>query len=115
MEVKGKTKIFATQHESSTGTWYSYRTSVGNKKEDGTWDNDTYEVVFAKDVKGAVIPNGTVIDITSGFLSCRSYTDKGGEKKVVSQIVVMGFDMGSIPTGGFSGGFSALGENDVPF
>ena len=115
MEVKGKVKLFATQHESSTGTWYSYRTSVGNKKDDGTWDNDPYEVVFAKDAKGAVLPNGSVIDITDGFLSCRSYTDKNGEKRIVSQIVVMAFDMGSVQVGGFGGGFTALQENDVPF
>ena len=79
--------------------------------------NDGYEIVLAKDAKNMVIPDGAVIDITDGFLSCRSYTDKGGEKKVVSQMVVMGFKMVAgqkTEETGFGGGFTALAD-DVPF
>lgn len=117
MDIRGKTKVFRQAHEGRNGTWYSYRTSVGKKNDDGTWDNDGYEIVLAKDAKNMVIPDGAVIDITDGFLSCRSYTDKGGEKKVVSQMVVMGFKMVAgqkTEDAGFGGGFTALAD-DVPF
>ena len=111
MDVRGKMRVFRREHNSQNGTWYSYSTSVGSKKQDGTWINDFYEVSFIKDAKDAVIPDKTVIDIKDGFLGCRSYMDAGGHEIVVSQIVVSAFDVADAPTEGYT----ALTDNDVPF
>lgn len=111
MQISGKIKVFREEHNGSNGTWYSYSTSVGNKRDDGKWDNDYYEVVLAKGARDAVIENGAVIDIVDGFLSCRSYVDKGGARKVISQIVIMDFTTGE----GAETGFAAMRDDDLPF
>lgn len=111
MEVRGKVRVFRRAHESRNGTWYSYSTSVGSKRQDGTWINDFYELSFIKDVKDAVIPDKAVIDIKDGFLGCRAYKDAGGHDVVVSQIVVSQFEVADVQ----NGGYTALTDNDVPF
>ena len=109
MQVSGKIRVFRKTHEGRNGTWYSYSTSIGSKKQDGTWVNDYYEVTFAKEAKDAVIEDKSVIDVKDGFLGCRSYQDTGGKEVVISQIVVTKFDVADI------GGFTALTDDDVPF
>ena len=114
MDIKGIQMIYATKHESRNKTWFSYTTSINHKNED-EWDHDYYEVVFVKDAKGYDIPDKTKIDIKDGFLSCRSYIDKGGEKKIISQMIVQNFDYVEEPTENDVKGYSKLNSEDIPF
>lgn len=61
-----------------------YSTSIGNKKEDGTYDNMFLQVQLPKE---ADVNNGDDITINNGFLSF--YTDKNGNQKI--KVVVMDY------------------------
>ena len=113
MEIKGRIKVFRDEHNGNNGTWYSYRGYIGNKGDDGTWDNDPYEIVLAKDVRNNVIGDRAIINITDGFLSCRSYIDKGGQKQIVSQIIVTAYSV--TQDSKTQSGYTALSDADVPF
>lgn len=116
MNVTGRQTIFVKEHNGRNGSWKSYTTAVSHKDESGQWDNDYYEVIFAKNAKGYEIADKTKIEIKSGFLSCRSYTANGGDKKVVSQIVVTDFNFVEQPTANdFPAPLEAVRTDDIPF
>lgn len=116
MNVTGRQTIFVKEHNGRNGTWKSYTTAVSHKDENGNWDNDYYEVILAKNARGYDIADKTKIDILNGFLSCRSYTAAGGEKKIVSQIVVTDFNFVEAPTAkDVPAQYEAVRTDDIPF
>ena len=112
LNVKGEQLIFRNDREGRDGTWYSYTTYVSSKDKNGNWVKDLYEVVFAKDAKDTVLENKTKINITDGFLGCREYMNKNGDKVVVSQVIVFAFDEVSA---GEPTGYTALTDDDLSF
>ena len=116
MNVTGRATVFVKEHQGRNGAWKSYAIAVSHKDESGTWDNDYYDLVFAKDAKGYEIADKTKIEIKSGFLSCRSYKTADGGKKVVSQIVVTAFDYVEEPTArDVTAQYEAVRTDDIPF
>lgn len=77
MNVTGKTKIFKNDR--------GYSTSIGTKKEDGTYDNMYLGVTFKKGL--GEVENGTEINITDGFLTF--WKDKNGLAH--PKVVIMGY------------------------
>ena len=109
-----KITVYRNEHESREGTWYSYQTPAANKNEAGEWETVWQDVVFVKGAKGTVLENKTRIDCTDCFLGSRSYVNKGGDKVIIPQIVVMAFETADSPQKTEPAGYTALQE-DVPF
>lgn len=58
---------------------YVYSTSVGQKNDNGEWDNLYIDIVFPKEDKIA-FEGGAVVKVVDGFVTF--YTSRSGEKKV---------------------------------
>lgn len=86
-QITGQTKVFRKDYEDRA----LYSTSIGKKKQDGTWDNAYINLQFKK---GTDIADGTMIDIQNGWLTF--YMNK--DKKPVWQIFVSEFES-EIPDG----------------
>lgn len=79
MNVIGKTKIFKNDK--------GYTTSIGSKREDGSYDNMYLSVTFKKGL--SEVENGANINITNGFLTF--WKDKNGLAH--PKIVIMGYQL----------------------
>jgi len=112
IDVSGETKVFVKEFNGKP----SYSTSIGKKKQDGTWDNAYINLQF---MKGIEIADGTKIDIQKGWLTF--YINK--ENKPVWQIFVMEFeseDSNDIPKGSLLKGFEEVtsiedDDDEIPF
>lgn len=98
MNVIGKTKIFKNDR--------GYSTSIGSKREDGTYDNMYLSVTFKKGLDG--VENGTEINITNGFLTF--WKDKNGLAH--PKIVIMGYQQESVGNVNIIEGYDG---DDLPF
>jgi hypothetical protein len=104
-QVTGTTKVFRKDYEGRA----LYSTSIGKKKQDGTWENAYINLQFKK---GVDIADGTMIDIQNGWLTF--YMNKEG--KAVWQLFISEFE-GEIPDG-FEQveDYAALDDSDdIPF
>lgn len=96
-QVSGRTKIFRRDTRLSDGTLYpNYSTSVGKKRQDGSWENAYINVGFRR---GTDIPNGTEIDVINGFLTF-DMAKKDGKTRIYWKIFVMDYEL---PNSGASG------------
>jgi protease II len=81
LTLSGKVKVFAKDFNGRT----SYSMSIGQKKEDNTWENMNIQLQFKQ---GVVIANESIVDIKHSFMTF--YTTKNNEQKL--KIVVMEFE-----------------------
>lgn len=95
----GQAMVFAKEYDGRT----YYSTSIGKKKQDGTYENGYIDLQFKK---GVEIPNKTKIDIKNGWL-----TFYLKDKKPTWQIFVSEFEM----EGGDYEGFAQVSDEDCPF
>lgn len=77
--ISGKMRIFKSERDGKV----SYSTSLGTKKEDGTYDNAYITVGFGRNIDTSKI--GTEIIIKKAFMSFY----RGKDDKVYFKIVVM--------------------------
>lgn len=104
-EITGTTKVFRKDYEDRA----LYSTSIGKKKQDGTWDNAYINLQFKK---GVDIADGTMIDIKNAWLTF--YLNK--DKKPVWQIFISEFETLDVPDGAIPEGFAVLEEDEfIPF
>lgn len=96
MNILGKTTIFKNN--------YGYRTTISNKKQDGTYENMYLQVQLPK---GVELENNTKIDIAKGFLSF--YKTKEGLAKI--KVVVQEY----MPIGGIVEETNGVFDTDLPF
>lgn len=78
MDVKGKSKVWANEHQKRDGgVWYDYNISISKKKQDGTYTNAYMRAFFTKDANAPEpIPNGSWMEF-EGYLSVDEYESKG--------------------------------------
>jgi len=87
IDVREKARIFARQLQGQNGPYISYSTSMGRKKQDGSWDNARLYVEFQNGcpVPENIGPKGVEIDIVDGWLVFRNYQATTGGKPVVDK------------------------------
>lgn len=95
----------------SVATNYSWKDKAsGEWKEITDWHN---VVLWGQDKVGAMLTKGAKVTVT-GRLSTRSYEDKEGHKKYVTEVIADGVVLGSSrPVQEDSGGYSD--DSDAPF
>ena len=106
-------KLWANDREDrSGGRFKSYSVSVGNKKDDGTWENMSIEARLTKNCPKD-IPNGTEVNF-EGFMSMRSYTNKDNKEVKVPVMVITSLVM---PNGNDDDHYNDWqeAEDDIPF
>lgn len=95
----GQAMVFAKEYEGRT----YYSTSIGQKNQDGNYENAYIDLKFKK---GVEVPNKAKIEIKNGWLKFRMK-----DKKPVWEIFVSEFETeDSIPEG-----FMAVDDSDCPF
>lgn len=102
--IEGKAKVWANEHD---GGWKSYKISISNKTQEGTWINAYQPVRFKK---GVDIENGTVINY-KGFAT----VVKGRENNYVLWQITEFEIVGEEPIATPEPQFEAFTENDFPF
>ena len=87
INVTEKARIFARTLKGQSGPYQSYSTSMGRKKQDGTWDNARLYVEFQKDCPAPenIGDKGVEIEITDGWLVFRNYQATSGGKPMVDR------------------------------
>jgi hypothetical protein len=108
IEVTGEGMIFRKEYEGKV----FYSTSLGQKKQDDTWENASIDVKFKN---GVNLADKTKIEVTKGWL--KFYINK--DKRPVWQIFISEFEqLSGIPSGfeemDSRPGFKDLGD-DIPF
>ena len=111
MKVTGETIIFRNDHDSPNGKWYSYTTTVSNKRQDGSYARMYLDVRFRK---GVVVENKSRINIKDGFLTVREYT-YNGETKSKMELMVLDYDTVAGDFTPEQTGFTALSYDETPF
>lgn len=67
----------------------NFKTSIGSKDQEGNYTNKSLEVSFSKDALSkdalAKLVSGYVysVEVRDGFLTCRSYQNKQGQKVTI--------------------------------
>lgn len=99
----------------SVATEYSYKDASGEWKKQTTWHN---VVMWGNDKLSALLVKGSKV-VVSGRLDNRSYEDKNGDKKYVTEIVANDVILMGGGDGGFGRSVSQAdgfgGDEDVPF
>lgn len=110
MNINGKCKVFAKEFDGRM----VYSTSVGRKKQDGTWVNQFVSLKFLENRKIAdpQLPDGTMIHVKDGWISC--YESKSGIK---DEWVIASYEAETdVEDVKLPGGFAMFyGDSDIPF
>lgn len=106
--VTDKAMIFRKDYQMNDGsTFTKYTTSMGKKKQDGTFEN---AYLFVRFRKGVDVANKTQILIKEGWLTFDKWK-KGDKEETSWGIFVSDFDiLDANPDG-----YSALVDEDIPF
>lgn len=103
MEIKGKARVFAKEHDG----WTAYSIGISNKDQEGKWIN-AYQAIRFK--KGEGVPNGTDIEFTAfpTVMKGKQYNS------VLWQILEyrIASDTMAKPT---EDNYTALTQDDIPF
>ena len=84
--ISGAMKIFGKKKSGSKGEFFGYSTSIGKKKEDGSFDNFFLNVRFLKD-NDPEKEGAFDVEIHKAFLTVDSWQDK-----TYPAIVIQDFD-----------------------
>lgn len=81
--LKGLVRVFAQEVEykknGKKASFLKFSTSLGNKDEDGNWENLYINIRFPKgDTPECDGGMNFLVEIADGFLTFESYTDKSG-------------------------------------
>ena len=98
--LSGLMRIYGTEKEKTDGSvFYTYNTSVGSKREDGSYTNGYIEVRFKKGIDPEC-EGAAWINVKSGFVAVREYV-KDKVKHTVNYIMVTDWE--------------EVEDNDLPF
>ncbi len=91
--LKGLVRVFAQEVEynkkGKKGSFLKFSTSLGNKDEDGNWENLYINIRFPKgDIPECDGGTNFLVQIVDGFLTFESYTDKSGIKHQTPVLVI---------------------------
>lgn len=98
MDIRGKTRIFKNEKD---GKVY-YSTSLSNKLENGTYDNETLLVQFIKGTE----PTDGIVTIKDGFITFYRKTDGSAKFKFMVKTYIKEEYTNQIPT---------ITDDDLPF
>ena len=90
-----------------------YSTTISKKNKDGEYENAYIPVSFKK---GVELENRDRINVTNGFLTFDSYTDKEGKTRTNLKIFVLDFEGGNKKASENDDIiFGAQSDDDLPF
>ena len=99
-DLSGLMRIYGMEKEKKDGSvFYTYNTSVGSRREDGSYTNGYIEVRFKKGIDPEC-EGAAWINVKSGFVTVREYV-KDKEKHTVNYIMVTDWD--------------EVAEDEIPF
>lgn len=117
MNITGKARVWANEHQNDRGVFNTYSLSIGSKRQDGTWINAYQKVKFKGDLPRP--ENGEWINVTNAFPSVDEWEDKtNGNKRTQVVWVITEYEKMDSAQKNIKepiSGFASLTEEDVPF